>query len=179
MTETTGILITVVASLVGSGLGTTLVAALLSRRFNIQLETHKALLQRGGRVHERQIDALLPIHSSLEEALFYLQRATSAGKFQGEVSDKELLERMGRALAAASKEFSKNRLLVSGTLEQKLDEFFQKMIFAGIDLNFALDPMVSNQQRADLWVKARDTANKEIPSILKAIRDEARAIIHG
>jgi hypothetical protein len=180
MMDTATLLITVAATVVGSGLGTAIVGALLSRRFNTQLETHKALLQRSGRIHERQVDALSTIHSKLEEGLFYLQRATSAGKLQGEVSDKELLARMSRALAPASEELSKNRLLISESLAQKLEAFFNKMVSAGITLNLALDPMVPNgQPRADLWDKARDTAYKEIPPILTTIRDEARGVIHG
>jgi len=138
------------------------------------------LLQRSGKIHERQVDALSIIHAKLDEALFYLQRATSAGKIQGEVSDKELLARMGRALAPASGELAKNRLLISESLAKKLDAFFNKMVLAGITLNLALDPMVPNgQPRADLWDEARDTAHKEIPALLTAIRDEAKGVIHG
>jgi len=78
MMDTTTLLVTVAATLVGSGFGTAIVGALLSRRFNTQLETHKALLQRNGRIHERQLDALSTIQAKLDEALFYLQRAASA-----------------------------------------------------------------------------------------------------
>jgi hypothetical protein len=180
MTTTETLLLTFAVTIIGSGLGTTIVAALFKKRFDTQLESHKALLQRGGRIHERQVDALLPIHSKLEEALFYLQRAAGAAKFAGEVSDKELLERMGRSLAEASGEFSKNRLLIGESLEQKLDEFFNKMFSGGMTMNLALDPMVPNgDPRAKLWDEARETAYKDLPSILKAIRDEARAVIHG
>ena len=81
MTETEKLFLTLTVTFVGSGLGTTIVAALLKRRFDAQLETQKALLQRSSRIHERQVDALLVIHAKLEQALFYLQRAASAGKF--------------------------------------------------------------------------------------------------
>ncbi len=87
---------------------------------------------------------------------------------------------MGRALAPASGELAKNRLLISESLAKKLDAFFNKMVLAGITLNLALDPMVPNgQPRADLWDEARDTAHKEIPALLTAIRDEAKGVIHG
>ncbi len=172
--------LTFALTIIGSGLGTAMVGAFLKRRFDTQLETHKALLQRGGRIHERQVDALLPIHSKLEEALFYLQRAAGALKIQGEASDKELLSRMGRSLADASEAFSKSRLLISESLGQKLDEFFNKMVLAGMDMNLALNPMVADgEPRAKLWDKAREAAYREIPPILTAIREEARALIHG
>jgi hypothetical protein len=180
MTPTETLLLTFAVTIIGSGLGTAIVAAFLKKRFDSQLETHKALLQRSGKIHERQVDALLKIHSKLEEPLFYLRRAAGAAKFAGEVSDKELLARMSQPLAAAPEEFSKNRLLFSGTLEQKLDEFFNQMVLAGMNVNLALDPMVADgEPRAKLWDKARETAYKELPTILRAISDEARAVIHG
>jgi hypothetical protein len=169
MTSTGTLLLTFVVTVIGSGLGTTIVGAYFKRRFDSQLETHKALLQRSGKIHERQVDALLTIHSKLEESLFYLQRVTGKGKLQGEASDTELFERMGKSLAVASAEFSKNRLLISENLGQKLDEFFNKMLFAGININLALDPM-AGEPRARLWSIASETAYKEIPSILQAIK---------
>ena len=111
LTETEKLFLTLVVTLLGSGVGTTLVGALFKRRFDAQLETQKALLQRSSRIHERQVDALLAIHAKLEQALFYLQRAASAGKFEGE-SDQELLRRMARDLGAASEVFSQNKLLI-------------------------------------------------------------------
>jgi hypothetical protein len=180
MTPAETLFITFAVTIIGSGLGTTIVGAFFKRRFDAQLETHKALLQRIGRIHGMQVDALLVIHSKLDEALFYLQRVTSKGRFRGEASDKEMLERMGRSLGAASEEFAKKRLLVSEKLGQKLDEFFKKMVFAGADINLAMDPMMTNgEPRAELWSNASETAYKEIPAILQAIRDDARAVIHG
>ncbi|MGA9884886.1 MAG: hypothetical protein WBQ34_14310 [Candidatus Acidiferrales bacterium] len=180
MTPTETLLATLAVTIVGSGLGTTIIGAWFKRRFDSQLETQKAWLQRNGRIHERQVDALLSIHSKLEEALFYLERVASAGKFSGEASDKELLERMARSLGDASKEFSNNRLLFSEGLGQKLDDFFNKTFSGGVSLNLALNPMApSGEARANLWDEARKTAYKDLPLALSAIRDEARAVIHG
>lgn len=170
--------LTLAVTFVGSGLGTTIVAALFKRRFDAQLETHKALLQRSGLVHARQVDALSVIYSKLEHALFYLQRVTSAGKYEGE-EDNKLLQGMARELAPASEEFSKNKLLVSDDLRNKLDEFFNKMVLVGLDVRLALDPMVQGEPRVKIWTQAQQTAYKELPSILEAIRVEARAVIHG
>ena len=57
MTGTETLLLTFAVTIVGSGLGTTIVAALFKKRFDTQLETHKALLLRSGRIHERQVDS--------------------------------------------------------------------------------------------------------------------------
>ena len=179
MTETDKLLLTGAATLVGSGLGTTIVGALFKRRFDAQLETQKALLQRSSRIHERQVDALLAIHAKLEQALFYLQRAASAGKFAGE-SDQDLLQRMAGELAAASGVFSQNKLLIGQELTGKLDQFFNETFSAGMDLNWAEHPMTPNgETRAGFFDKARETAFKKLPSILDAIRIEARAVIHS
>jgi hypothetical protein len=152
----------------------------MAHQRSVQLESHKALLQQGSRIHERQIDALLSIHSKLEEALFYLQRAAGPGRFRGEASDEELLSRMARALGTASEQFSNNRLLISETLGQKLDDFFNKMFSGATTLTLALDPMVAGgNARATLVDQAREIAFKEIPLLLAAIRTEARTVIHG
>ena len=179
LTEREKLFLTLVVTLLGSGVGTTLVGALFKRRFDAQLETQKALLQRSSRIHERQVDALLAIHAKLEQALFYLQRAASAGKFEGE-SDQELLRRMARDLGAASEVFSQNKLLIGAELTRTLDEFFNEMFSAGMNLNWAEHPMTPNGEiRAGFFDKARETAFKKLPSILEAIRAEARSVIHS
>jgi hypothetical protein len=176
MTSTENLFATLAVTIIGSGLGTTIIGALFKQRFDSQLEIHKALLQRSGKIHERQVDALLPIYSKLDEALFYLQRAVSAGKFAGGAPDDVLLDRMTKSLAAASEAFSRNRLLISESLGQKLDEFFDKMFLGRMNMGLVLEPMVANREsRAKLWDAARQTAYKNLPFLLKAIRDEARS----
>jgi hypothetical protein len=173
-------IVTVLASLVGSGLGTTIIGALFKKRLDAQLETHKALLQRSGKIHERQVDALLLIHFNLNDALFYLQRAAGAGKYRGEASDEQLLNRMAENFAAANAEFAKSRLLISESLGQKLDAFFSKMSEGSMTYNQALDPMIQDgNARAKLVDEARQVAYKDLPSVLNAIRDEARKVIHS
>jgi hypothetical protein len=180
MTEPEKLFLTLVVTLVGSGLGTTIVGALFKRRFDAQLETHKALLQRSSRIHERQVEALLAIHAKLEQALFYLRRAASAGKLEGEAEDRELLQRMARDLGAASEVFSQNKLLIGSALTRKLDEFFDKTFSAGINLNLAGRLMTPDgETRANCLDKAREIAYRELPSVLEAIRAEARAVIHS
>ena len=180
ITDKAALLLTVAATVVGSGLGTTIVGALFKRQFDVQLETHKALLQRSSRIHERQVDALLSINSNLEEALFYLQRAASASRLAGEALEEELLRRAGAKLASASDVFSQNKLLMGLGLARKLDEFFGRMISGGLNLKLALDPMVQDGgQRANFWNNAREIAYKELPGILQAIAADSRALIHG
>ncbi len=125
MTETQKLLLTFSVILLGSGWGTAIVEAVLKRRFDAQLERLKTILERGSRIHERQVDALLTIHSKLEAANFYFQRATSAIVFAGEVQE-ELLKKMICELASASAEYSQKKLLFSQTLMAKLDQFLAR-----------------------------------------------------
>ena len=55
-----------------------------------------------------------------------------------------------------------------------------KMLSGSMTLKLARSPTVQDgYQRAKLWDEARDTAYREIPPLLKAIRDESRGVIHG
>ncbi len=121
----------------------------------------------------RQAAALLVITPKLEGALFNLRRAASGDKRQGEVPDQELLRRMGVDLAAASTEYSQKKLLIDVSLTHKIDEFFSKVVSAGISLNHALDPMTPNH-----WRRAQEIADKELPPLLQAIQTDSRAVIH-
>jgi hypothetical protein len=179
MTETERSLLTLAMTFVGSGLSTTIVGAFFKRRFDSQLETQKALLQRSGRIHERQVDALLAIHRSLEQALFCLQRAKSAEKFEGEADDRTQLARIARYLGVASKEFSKNRLLFSDILQGKLDHLFKEMFSVGMVFKFTLDTTLQGEGRAAILDQVRNASSKNLEPILRDIRIEARAVIHG
>jgi hypothetical protein len=179
LTETHKLLVTLAVTVLGSGIGTTIVGALFKRRFDNQLEVQKALLQRGSRIHERQVDALLAIHTNLEKTLFYLQRAASPARFQGESTEK-LLQGMVKALSQASEDFSQNKLLLSKELTTKLDQFFEETFFARLKLDHAEDPMTPDGRvRADFFDEARERAFKKLPLMLEAIRTEARRVIHS
>jgi hypothetical protein len=171
--------LTFILTLIGSGLGTTIVAGLLKHRLDQRLELVKALLEQGSRIHERQIDALMTIYSKLEEASFYLQRVASAGRLKGE-DEGQLLQRAGQALASASEEYSAKKLLFSDNLTNKIDEFFNQVLSANVSIGLALDPALQNAGSvAEFWDRAREAVYRQIPVILEAIRAEAKTVIHG
>lgn len=179
MTDANKQIIGFILTLVGAGLGTTVVAAVLQWRFGKQLERLKAVLERGSRIHERQVEALLGIYSKLEAATFYLQRAASTGLLEGENRD-ELRKRAGEELALASAEYARNKLLLSETLIKKLDKFFNETLSAGLFLRFATDPkMADSPVCAESWQQAREKVYRQLPTILGALRTEARDVIHG
>jgi hypothetical protein len=180
MTETVKFILTLAAPLVGSGLGTAIIGSLFKQRFDHQLETYKSFLVRNSQIHERQVDALLVIHSKLEHALTYFQRVASAARFSGGPTENELLERMGRELDAAFEEYSQKKLLLSPALSKSLDDFFDEVLSAHFDLGAALNPeFPDGEPRAASWDKVREVAYTRLPSILQSIAIEARAIIHS
>jgi len=53
-------------------------------------------------------------------------------------------------------------------------------VSGGMTIDLALDQMVQDgNARAKVVDQAREIAYKELPSVLKAIRDDARLVIHG
>jgi hypothetical protein len=166
-------------TLLGSGLGTTLVAAWFKKHFDRELEQHKALLQRSTRVHEKQIDALLDIYSRLERSHFFLLRAASSGVLEGE-DKSEIVKVMVNELAGASEAYSKKKLLIPPSLSLKLDTFFGRFLSARVDLNFAMrDDVPAGHEKAELWQRAQTEAYAHLPPLLEAIELEARTVIHG
>jgi hypothetical protein len=166
-------------TLLGSGIGTSLVVAWFKKQFDAELEEQKALLQRGSRVHEKQIDALLDIYSRLERANFFLQRATSSILLAGETKE-GLVEGTVKELIAAAKLYGEKKLLIPLALAQKLDEFFGAFHSARIDLSFAMWEMTPpGPDKAKLWSKAQDAAYQRLPPLLGAIENEARRTIHS
>jgi hypothetical protein len=178
MTDGHKLLLGFLLTLAGSGLGTTIVATILSNRFSKQLELLKSSLQRGSRIHERQMDALLLIHWRLERASYYLQRATSGALFGNETQE-GFLKNIQIDLAAASDEYAQKKLLFSPNLVTRLDEFFKKVQSILQTVSFASDPqMPDGEPRAKLWIQAQEAAYADLPSVLNAISTEARDVIH-
>ena len=59
--------------IVGSGLGTTVVGLLFKRKFDRELELHKAFLSRAANVHGRMVDALATLYRHFWEVQVYVQ----------------------------------------------------------------------------------------------------------
>lgn len=135
--------------------------------------------QGNNKLRDRQIDALMKLVPQLDEAFSHLRLIVSAGKVQGQPDDPESARRMAICLASASREFIENRLLISKSLESKINEFFNKMTSASIDLGMIFDPMVQDGNLRARWRDSLRNTYKELFSVLEAINDEARAIIHG
>jgi hypothetical protein len=172
------ILLTLVTSVISSGITGVIVAALLRRLFDSQIEIQKAYLARQSKVHEQQVNALRVIHASLKRANYFFQRLSSRMKLANE-NDEDLYKQFNKHMVAASDLYLDNELLIPESLTAQLDTFFGKTKSAEVDLSFAMSRDFPNgEDRAKLWDKAGSAAFQELPAILKAIAAEARSIIH-
>jgi hypothetical protein len=144
-----------------------------------EIERVKAFLNRASRVHERQLDTLVKLHRHLYEAQGLLQRMTSAGRMEGEITPREYEPLVTKAMEAAFKELLDGRLLIPETLGKQCDEFF-KVVFEGrTDFAFAHHPMIDPGKQAEFWKSAATAAYEKVPKLLQQIEDAARAVIHG
>ena len=174
---TTRFVIEAAVTVVGSGLGTTVVGFFFQRKLDRELEIQKAFLTRTSRVHERQIDALMKLYRDLDKAQGLFQRLTSGSRVAGEVSDDEYHRLLQCAVRSAQDTFSECHLLIPSLLAQQCDAFFATL-FNG-QLNLQCAEMVPGNERAELFQDARDTAFKQMPALLQQIENDARSLIHG
>jgi hypothetical protein len=168
----------VLGGFIGSGLGTTLVGALFKMKFDAQLETQKAFLQRASNVHELQVGALMKLHRHLEDANGHLRVRTSSGILEGE-NPEEREKQFKKAFNAGKDEFAVDRLLFPPEIVRQCDDFFGKLYEGYVELSFAKDPMTQNGgPRAKLWDRARTIAHRDLPALLAEIEKSAREVIH-
>ena len=99
--------------------------------------------------------------------------------FQGEDPTK-YPEKFRQAIGAAHEELSSARLLLPPELSTKIEQLFKKMFEGQLALAFFYDPAVQNgADRAGYWDQTKTIAYTELPSLLDAVKQEARAIVHG
>jgi hypothetical protein len=144
-----------------------------------EIERVKALLTRGYRIHERQLDTLQKLYRHFSDAQAWLQRMTSGGRFGNEISPQEYSVKVDEAVRAVLEEFLSGRLFLPSPLAQECDTFFHTA-FEG-QQNFALAnmPTINPMQRAEFWQKAGEVAYQQVPKVLKRIEEAARAVIFG
>ncbi|MGA2215839.1 MAG: hypothetical protein ABSH31_21385 [Bryobacteraceae bacterium] len=167
------------SNLAGAGIGTTFVGLLFQRMFARELETHKALLARTTNVHARIVDTLAELYRHFVEARDCFQGMTAGARFSGEPSRDEYERTVIGSMQSARETLLRGRLFVPKPLAQQCDRFFAVVFKGRLDFSFAQDPMVDAAQKSSLWQAAATAANQELPKVLEAIENAARAVIHG
>jgi hypothetical protein len=166
-------------SIVGSGVGTTVVGLLFKRKFDRDLENHRALLSRAANLHGRMVDTLAALYRHFVEAQACFQGMTASARFTGEISREEYERRVADSMESARDKFLQGRLFIPRTLAEQCDGFLKVVLGGRLDFSLAQDPMFDAVQKAEYWQAAAKTANQELPKLLQEIEDAARALIHS
>lgn len=173
------VLLTSLLTVLGSGVGTTIVGWLFKRKFDSELERQKAFLHRASRVHERQVDVLTGLYRHLWDVHAYAQLLSKASTMSGEKPDEYPKEFAG-ALVKARDAFFNGRLLLPSELASACDAFFRRIFEWQFELGWARDPHTPDGvARYEKWKKAQTVAFDEVPQLLKDIELRSREIIHG
>lgn len=144
-----------------------------------EIERVKALLTRGYRIHERQLAILEKLYRHFVAAQNLIQRMTSAGRMQGEISPQEYAPKVAEEMKAAVEEYLDGKLFLPEALVQECEAFFQAVSEGQHDFAFANLPMLTPGQQAEFWKSAANVAFKTVPPVLKRIEDAARDVIHS
>lgn len=167
----------VLPSIIGAGIGTTVVSSLFGYVFNRQLEHHRARLSRLSRIHEKQVDALSKLYGHLTEARNYLQLMHKSAIFEGEKPE-EYPKRLFESLGSARDTLTFGRLLIPESVAAQCDLFFDKVFESQQEFAFASWDQLDAQHRLKLREKATDLSFKAIPELLVQIERAGRGIVH-
>jgi hypothetical protein len=168
-----------ITTILGSGVGTASVGAMFKRRFDRELELQRAVLERGTRIHERQVDALLKLDQHLRSAHAFLGLMSKSVMFHGEDPSGYPI-RFRQETLKAYEQLESSRLLLPPKLVPKVEDLFRRMVEGEAAVMFFRDPQTPDgPDRAAHWERAKTVAHQELPELIRAIEHEARTVIHG
>ncbi len=171
--------LTTAVTIIGSGIGTTIVGLIFKRRFDQELELQKAYLARASQVHMRQVDTVMRLYRHFREAQVALQLMASSARFAGERPE-EYPGQLAAAVMAAKEELFTGRLLLPPALAERCEKFFEVLFSGRLELDYAADPhLYEGAERAEVWKKAKAIAHEQVPMLLSEIESVARDLIHG
>lgn len=176
--------ITTVATVVGSGLGTAIVATFLKRRFDSQLARQQALHARGSAVHKEQVDALLTIHAGLTQ----LHEALASWNLnlRHSVSDTDHPARVQALRAEVKKNLESARLILPEDIVADMDNFFSSTLWLSHDLGYVTLGQIANRNlpapQEPATVVDHDALDKviygQLYPMLRTIAARSRRLIH-
>lgn len=167
------------SSIIGSGLGTTIVGLLFNAKVSRELEIQKAFLTRASNVHARTVDTLSKLYDDLFKAERILKRMTAAGRMANEILPEEYAPLLSKTVDSAQEVFSSGRLFIPTPLVQQCESFFETVFEGRQEFAFAHLPAVDPAKQAEFWRKASTVAYEKVPKVLREIERAARLVIHG
>ena len=143
------------------------------------LEDQKAFLERGTRLHDRQVDALCRFYGYLWDVQRYLQRMTAGATFGGEISREEYGKKFASTMNKIQDEFGGIRLLLPEAVAEKIDSIIGRIGWGNVELGMAGLAGVDGNDRAKFWKAAQDVFYEEVPKLLLEMEADARSLIHS
>jgi hypothetical protein len=168
----------IIPSIIGSGLGTTLISMIFKRRFDKELERQKATLQRGTKIHEHQVELL----SKLYRTLIDVQELTislSVNSQRKPISE-ESFDSLRSTIYSARSEYLSMCLYLPEEISAPIDDFFDS-VFECTNSIILSSINISNREteRSEALSNSHRLATLKIPKILRSIEQQARKLIHG
>jgi hypothetical protein len=152
------------------------VGALLNKGVAKELAEQTARLARGTNLHQLQVEHVGKLGRFLFEATENGRMLTSGFRLNTDPSEQETAKSFLGSLRSAYGEYLDCRLLLPPAVDTQIGSFFRKMADYRIQLG-GLELTPAGHERAEAFRAAQQTANKEIPDLLKAIDASSRRII--
>lgn len=163
-----------------------LAAASSATMEHLKHELQRAALEhqvRFAKLHERRAEVIAELYGLLVEAHWASQSFISPAEWSGEPSKQEKYTAAMNKSADFYRFFDKNRIWLPEALCKQLEDFFQnirsKVIEFGVYVahDTGHGPAHFAKEKMDIWIKAHEYFEKEIPGARAALEAELRGIL--
>ena len=139
---------------------------------------------RFSKLHERRAEVIGFLYSLLVEVQWSGQSLVAMAEFVGEPPKQEKYIAAMNKCAEFFREFDKNRIYLPEHVCQQIEEFLRGMRTRVIQFgvysqanDYAPEHLI--KERLDVWVKASDYFDKEVPIARQALEAELRSMLSG
>ena len=138
---------------------------------------------RFSKLHERRAEVIAELYGLLVEAHWASQSFISLAEWSGEPSKQEKYVTAMNKVADFYRFFDKNRIYLPEPLCQQLEQFLKnirsKIIEFGVYVTHdsGHGPAHFTKEKMDVWIKAHEYFDKEVPGARSALETELRGIL--
>src|SRR5262249_2240554 len=163
-----------------------LAAASSAATKNLKDELQCAALEnevRFTKLHERHAEVVTQLYGLLVEAHRASQRFVSSAECSGGPSKREMYDAAVNGAAELYGFFDKNRIYLPEALSRQLEQFFQNIRSEAIEFGTYVtqdtghDPAHFTREQMDVWLRAHEYLEKEMPGLRAALEAALRGIL--
>lgn len=163
-----------------------LAAASSATTEHLKHELQRAALEhqvRFSKLHERRAEVIAQLYGLLVEAHWASQSFISPAEFSGEPSKQEKYAEAMNKAAEFYRFFDKNRIWLPEGLCKQLEQFLRNMRSKVIEFGVHVThdtghgPPHFTKEKMDVWIKAHEYFEKEVPGARAALEAELRGIL--